>query len=56
MVLEAALQHLRAPRIYSVALELGSGSAPFDSKIVGGSAARAMNVCSDLGFEAGEVA
>ena len=54
MVLEAALQHLQAPRIYSVALDSSSGFAPFDSNIVGGFAARVMDVGSDLGFEAGE--
>jgi hypothetical protein len=54
MVLEAALQHLQAPWICSVALDLSSGSAPFDLNIVGGSVVRVMDVGSNLGLEAGE--
>ena len=48
------MQHLQAPRIYSVPRDASSGSALFDSNIVGGSAVRVMDVGSKLRFEAGE--
>ena len=54
MVLEAVLQHLQAPQIYSVAPDSSSGSAPFDLNIVDDSVVRVMDVGSYLGFEAGE--